>query len=226
MGLSIIIGPIVLDWQLLLSQKTLTSSFGKTSAECGNKSEGKFDFVRKSDNFALIFQFCAIWFKICLKSWFMLIIFLNALFIFWFMLIFLSMTIVCYSENFAFIFKSCAIYFYLCLKKKNSWLLFFLSVTAIFQAGIWSDRCARVGKERPRGRAAVCFRSIIFEFATSRIHKQHVQLGHADGCRSNKHRKQKLFACLSLMCISHMKSILGGTWFLGAQGSRLPLPNG
>ncbi len=53
------------------------------STECGNKSEGKnnisiqkclraekkhkykqgkLDFVRKSDNFALIFQFCAIWF--------------------------------------------------------------------------------------------------------------------------------------------------------------------
>ncbi len=28
------------------------------------------------------------------------------------------------------------------------------------------------------------------------------------------------------MCILYMKSILGGPWLLGAQGSRLPLPNG
>ncbi len=29
-----------------------------------------------------------------------------------------------------------------------------------------------------------------------------------------------------LMRISYMKSILGGPWLSGAQGSRLPLPNG
>ncbi len=35
--------------------------------------------------------------------------------------------------------------------------------------------CARWERERPR-----IFRCIIFIFATSRIHKKHVQLGHAD----------------------------------------------
>ena len=48
------------------------------------------------------------------------------------------------------------------------------------------EGCARAGKERPRARAAVSFRCIIFSFATSRIHKKHVQLGHADGCCGNK----------------------------------------
>ncbi len=84
----------------------------------------------------------------------------------------------------------------------------------------------RAGKERPRAHAAVSFRCIIFSFATSRIHKKHVQLGHADGCRGNKHGKQQPFACPRLMRISYIKSFLGGPWLLGAQGSRLPLPNG
>ncbi len=47
------------------------------------------------------------------------------------------------------------------------------------------ERCARAGKERPHARATVIFRCIIFIFATSRIHKKRVQLGHADSCRSN-----------------------------------------
>ncbi len=55
---------------------------------------------------------------------------------------------------------------------------------------------------------------------------KHIQLGHADGCRGNKHRKQQPFSCPRIMCISYMKIILGGPWLLGAQGSRLPLPNG
>ncbi len=55
---------------------------------------------------------------------------------------------------------------------------------------------------------------------------KHVQLGHADGCRGNKHRKQQPFSCPHIMHISYMKIILGGPWLLGAQGSRLPLPNG
>ncbi len=54
---------------------------------------------------------------------------------------------------------------------------------------------------------------------------KHVQLGHTDGCRDNKHRKQQPFSCPHIMCISYMKSILGGPWLLGDQGSRLPLPN-
>ncbi len=83
--------------------------------------------------------------------------------------------------------------------------------------------CARWERERPR-----IFRCIIFIFATSRIHKKHVQLGHPDGCRGNKHSKQQPFACPRprLMRISYMKSFLGGPWLLGAQGGRLPLPNG
>ncbi len=52
------------------------------------------------------------------------------------------------------------------------------------------ERCARADKERPRAPAAVSFRCIIFSFATSRIHKKHVQLGHADGCHGNKHSKR------------------------------------
>ncbi len=36
-------------------------------------------------------------------------------------------------------------------------------------------RRVHAGKERPRARAAVSFRCIIFSFATSRIHKKHVQ---------------------------------------------------
>ncbi len=39
------------------------------------------------------------------------------------------------------------------------------------------ERCVRVGKERPHARATVRFRCIIFSFATSRIHKKHVQPG-------------------------------------------------
>ncbi len=42
--------------------------------------------------------------------------------------------------------------------------------------------CAHAGKERPRARAAVSFKCIIFSFATSRIHKKHIQLVDADGC--------------------------------------------
>ncbi len=61
---------------------------------------------------------------------------------------------------------------------------------------------------------------------TSRIHKKHVQLEHADGCCGNKHHKRQPFACLPLVRISYMKSILGGPWLLGAQGSYLPLPKG
>ncbi len=38
------------------------------------------------------------------------------------------------------------------------------------------ERSVRAGKERPCARAEVSFRCIIFSFATSRIHKQHVQL--------------------------------------------------
>ncbi len=74
--------------------------------------------------------------------------------------------------------------------------------------------------ERERPRAAVIFRCIIFIFATSRIHKKHVQLGHADGCRGNKHSKQQPFACPRprLMRISYMKSFSGGPWLLGALG--------
>ncbi len=71
------------------------------------------------------------------------------------------------------------------------------------------------GKERPH--APVSFRCIIFIFATSRIHKKHVQLGHADGRRGNKHCKQKPFACPRLMRILYMKSILGA---LGSWGSK------
>ncbi len=37
------------------------------------------------------------------------------------------------------------------------------------------ERCVRAGKERPHARATVRFRCIIF--ATSRIHKKHVQPG-------------------------------------------------
>ncbi len=72
-------------------------------------------------------------------------------------------------------------------------------------------------RERPRARAAVIFRCIIFIFATSRIHKKHVQLGHADGCRGNKHSKQQPFACPRprLMRIWYMKSFLGGPWLWG-----------
>ncbi len=76
--------------------------------------------------------------------------------------------------------------------------------------------------KRPRARASVSFRCIIFSFVTSSIHKKHVQLRHADGCRGNK---QQPLACPLLMRISYMKSILGSPWLLGAQGSRLPLPN-
>ncbi len=50
----------------------------------------------------------------------------------------------------------------------------------------------RRGKERPCARAADSFRCIIFIFATSRIHKKHIQLGHADGCRGNKHSSRVL----------------------------------
>ncbi len=63
--------------------------------------------------------------------------------------------------------------------------------------------------------AAVSFRCIIFIFSTSRIHKKHVQLGQADGFRVNKHGKRQPFTCLCLMCISYMRSILGGPCFLG-----------
>ncbi len=56
--------------------------------------------------------------------------------------------------------------------------------------------------------------------------QEHVQQGQADGCRGNKHRKQQPFACPRLMRILYMKSIVGGPWLSGAQGSRLPLPNG
>ncbi len=70
-------------------------------------------------------------------------------------------------------------------------------------------------EERPH--APVSFRCIIFIFATSRIHKKHVQLGHADGRRGNKHCKQKPFACPRLMRILYMKSILGA---LGSWGSK------
>ncbi len=61
------------------------------------------------------------------------------------------------------------------------------------------ERCVRAERERER-ESEVCalgkrdlvntvsiFRCIIFIFATSRIQKKHVQLGHADGCRGNKH---------------------------------------
>ncbi len=41
-------------------------------------------------------------------------------------------------------------------------------------------------------------RCIIFSFDTSRIHKKHVQLGHADGCRGNKHRRTAT-ACVSVL---------------------------
>ncbi len=72
------------------------------------------------------------------------------------------------------------------------------------------------------------FRCIIFSFATSRIHKKHVQLGHADGCRGNKHRKTATvrMSVLNAHLVAYVKSILGGHWLLGAQGSHLPLPNG
>ncbi len=43
---------------------------------------------------------------------------------------------------------------------------------------------------------------------------------------NNKHCKQQPFTCPRLIHISYMKSILEGPWLLGAQGSRLPLPNG
>ncbi len=41
--------------------------------------------------------------------------------------------------------------------------------------GRGGGRRVHAGKERPRARAAVSFRCIIFSFATSRIHKKHVQ---------------------------------------------------
>ncbi len=52
--------------------------------------------------------------------------FFNSLFIFWFTrIIFLSVTITCYSEHFAFSLKSCAIYFYLRFSILFSHMLFF-----------------------------------------------------------------------------------------------------
>ncbi len=51
------------------------------------------------------------------------------------------------------------------------------------------ERGARAGKERDLALARQS--CMIFIFATSRIHKKHVQLGHADGCHGNKHSKQQ-----------------------------------
>ncbi len=79
------------------------------------------------------------------------------------------------------------------------------------------ESCARAGKERPRALAAVSiFRCIIFSFVTSRIHTKHVQIGHVDACRGNKHANRKH---------SRIRALVYGK-LLGAHGSRLPLPNG
>ncbi len=77
-----------------------------------------------------------------------------------------------------------------------------------------SERAVYVQREkRPRTRSAVSFRCIIFSFATSRIHK-------------NTFNSDTTVACPCIMRISYLKSILRGAWLLGAQGNRLPLPNG
>ncbi len=80
--------------------------------------------------------------------------------------------------------------------------------------------------KRPRARAAVSFRCIKFSFATKQDTQEARSTWTSRHCRGNKHRKPRPFACPRLMRISYMKSILGGPWLLGAQGSRLPLPNG
>ncbi len=86
--------------------------------------------------------------------------------------------------------------------------------------------CALGKRDHALSAAVSIFRCIIFVFATSRIHKKHVQLGHAGTCRGNKHINSNRSRIHAQCASSYMKSILGGPWLLGALGSRLPLPNG
>ncbi len=85
---------------------------------------GKPDFVCDLKNFEFTFQFCAIYFLMCLHFWFTLIIFR-------------SLTAI--LKIFAFVFRFCALLFYTCFLFLFM-LIIFRSVTAILLAGIWSHR--------------------------------------------------------------------------------------
>ncbi len=54
--------------------------------------------------------------------------------------------------------------------------------------------------------------ALYFIFATSRIHKKHVKLGHADGCRGNKqvnsNRSHICDQCASCICKKHFRGPL------------------
>ncbi len=82
------------------------------------------------------------------------------------------------------------------------------------ERGVGGDG-VRAGKERDLTLSQQSVSDALYLlFATSRIYKKHVQLGHADGCRGNKHGKRQPIVCPRLMRISYMKSILGalGIW--------------
>ncbi len=86
---------------------------------------GKPDFVCDLKNFEFTFQFCAIYFLMCLHFWFTLII---------------CRSLTAILKNFAFVFRFCALLFYTCFLFLFM-LIIFRSVTAILLAGIWSHTC-------------------------------------------------------------------------------------